>query len=314
MPAVSILRPGMLTTVQDLGRWGFQSRGVPVSGALDWDSHRMANRLLGNDRAMATLEVTLMGPHIRFEASAAFGVTGAEFRLTLDDMPVEMNRAIEARSGAVLKFGERLRGARAYVAVAGGVDVPVVLGSRSTHVVTGMGGHEGRALRAGDRLAIGSDSSLTKNENVKIKSGSFFSGPTRKGSRFDFPQSGARLRVIPADGRLFTQLALQRLRVSPRSDRMGYRLEGAAVDAPRGGLISTAIPTGAIQVPPTGQPILLMNDHATTGGYAIAATVITADLPLAGQLAPGDWVEFDACSIDTAIVELRRREAALDAA
>jgi antagonist of KipI len=121
--------------------------------------------------------------------------------------------------------------------------------------------------------------------------------------------------VIPADERLFTQLAAQRFRVSPQSDRMGYRLEGAGISgAPAGELISTAIPTGAIQVPPTGQPILLMNDHATTGGYAVAGTVITADLPIAGQLAPGDSVEFETCSLDTAIAELRRLEAALDAA
>src|SRR5688500_18968389 len=155
MAAVSILRPGMFTTVQDLGRWGFQSRGVPVSGALDWYAHRLANRLLGNAPTMATLEVTLIGPHVRFEADAGFAVTGAEFRLTLDGAPIEMNRPIEAGSGAILKFGARLQGARAYVAIAGGVDVPEVLGSRSTHVLTSMGGYHGRALRAGDKLPIG---------------------------------------------------------------------------------------------------------------------------------------------------------------
>ena len=155
MPALSILRPGMFTTVQDLGRWGFQSRGVPVSGAMDWYSHRLANRLLGNDPRMATLEVTLMGPHLRFEEYVALAVTGAEFRLTLDDLPVEMGRVIEAAPGAILKFGARVSGARAYVAVAGGVDVPEVLGSRSTHVLTTMGGHEGRALKAGDVIQTG---------------------------------------------------------------------------------------------------------------------------------------------------------------
>ena len=116
---------------------------------MDWYSHRLANRLLGNDPSMATLEVTLMGPHVRFETRAAFAVTGAEFRLTLDDAPVEMNRSVEASPGAVLKFGERLRGARAYIALAGGIDVPEILGSRSTHVLTGMGGLEGRALQEG---------------------------------------------------------------------------------------------------------------------------------------------------------------------
>jgi antagonist of KipI len=300
---LSILRSGMFTTVQDLGRWGFQSRGVPVSGALDWYSHRLANQLLVNDRRMATLEVTLIGPHVRFEAAAAFAVTGAEFRLTLDDVPVEMHRAIEAPAGSVLRFGERLRGARAYVAVAGGVDVPEVLGSRSTHVLTSMGGHEGRALRAGDVLKKGSG-------------GVFGTIGAENPSRSLFlPEGGAKLRAVPSDARLFAHLTSQRFRVSPRSDRMGYRLDGATIaDAPSGELISTAVPTGAIQVPPTGEPILLMNDHATTGGYAIAGTVITADLPLAGQLAPGDWIEFEGCSIETANVALRRREIALDVA
>jgi antagonist of KipI len=297
---LSILRAGMFTTVQDLGRWGFQSRGVPVSGALDWYSHRLANCLLGNDRHMATLEVTLMGPHVRFEASAAFAVTGAEFRLTLDDAPVEMDRAIEAAAGSVLKFGERLRGARAYVAVAGGVNVPQVLGSRSTHVLTSMGGLGGRALRTGDALMIGGRG---KGQGVIVP------------RPLPVTPFGAKLRAVSSDERLFAPIVSQRFRLSPQSDRMGYRLEGHAIaHVPGGDLISAAVPTGAIQVPPTGQPILLMNDHATTGGYAIAGTVITADLPLAGQLAPGDWIEFEACSIETANAELRRWETALDAA
>jgi biotin-dependent carboxylase-like uncharacterized protein len=299
MAALSILRPGMFTTVQDLGRWGLQSRGVPVSGAMDWYSHRLANRLLGNDSTLATLEVTLMGPHVQFEAGRAFAVAGAAFDLTLDDVPVEMNTAIEARPGAVLKFGPRRYGARAYIAVNGGVDVPEVLGSRSTHALTGMGGYEGRSLRAGDTIRTGSDGRGHVSANT--------SHPLL------LTGSHARLRMIPADQRLATDLVEQRFRVSTRSDRMGYRLEGATIEAAPGEMISVAVPTGVIQVPPTGQPILLMNDHATTGGYAIAGTVITADLPLAGQLAPGDWIEFEPCSIETARAELRQRQAALDA-
>ena len=299
METISITRPGMFTTVQDLGRWGFQSRGVPVSGALDWYSHRLANSLLGNDAAMATLEVTLVGPVLRFGADTRFAIAGAEFDLTLDDAMVNMNQTVEASSGAMLRFGQRRQGARAYVAVAGGVDVPRVLGSRSTHVLTRMGGHEGRALRTGDALKIG--------DRGKGR-GLITARP------LPFTSSRARLRAIPSDAGLFAQISSRPLRVSPRSDRMGYRLEDSAIaDAPTGEMISTALPTGAIQVPPTGQPILLMNDHATTGGYAVAGTVITADLPLAGQLAPGDWVEFDACSLDAARAALREREAALGA-
>ena len=297
METLSITRPGIFTTVQDLGRWGFQSRGVPVSGALDWYSHRLANSLLGNDAAMATLEVTLMGPHLRFDTATRFAVTGAEFDLTLDGTAVSMNTSVDAAPGAMLKFGGRSRGARAYVAVSGGIDVPRVLGSRSTHTLTRMGGHDGRALKSGDALAIGS----RRTGEAVITS-----------HPLTLAASGARLRGVPSDDRLFAQIASQRLHVSPRSDRMGFRLEGSAkVQAPTGEMISTAVPTGAIQVPPTGQPILLMNDHATTGGYVIAGTVIAADLPLAGQLAPGDWVEFEACSIDAAHAALREREAAL---
>ena len=295
----------MFTTVQDAGRWGFQSRGVPVSGALDWYSHRLANRLLGNDQDMATLEVTLVGPQIQFDEDAVVAVTGAEFQLTLDGAAIEMNRVIETRAGSVLKFGERRSGARAYVAVAGGVDVPPILGSRSTHVLTGMGGHEGRALRTGDALRIGARG---KGQGVSATV-----------TPYPLPSTpfmrGATLRAIPSDEHLFARLASHRFQISPHSNRMGYRLEGGnATDAPTGEMISTAIPTGAIQVPPTGQPILLMNDHATTGGYAIAGAVITADQAIAGQLAPGDWVEFEACSLETATSALRRLEAALDAA
>ena len=204
----------------------------------------------------------------------------------------------------MLKFGERVRGVRAYVAIAGGIDVPETLGSRSTHVVTGMGGHEGRALRAGDTLRTGVPANA---QWMEFRS---HSRPANASLQFD-----RQLRVIPADERLLAHITSRPFQVSARSDRMGYRLEGRAIAAaPTGELISTAVPTGAIQVPPTGQPILLMNDHATTGGYAIAGTVITADLPIAGQLGPGDAIAFEACSMDTAVAALREREAMLGAA
>jgi antagonist of KipI len=301
MPGVTIVRPGLFTTVQDLGRWGFQSRGVPVSGAMDQYSHRLANRLVGNSGAEATLEATIIGPQIAFEEDLAFAVTGASFCLTLDAATVEMNVMIEAKAGSMVKFGERQRGARAYFAIAGGIDVSRVLGSRSTHVLTRMGGLEGRALRAGDRLQTGSDPFICGiSSNIQ-----------KKGSDPFIPDGGARLRVIPGAPELFAHLTSQRFRISPESNRMGYRLEGAVIDVPpTGELISRAVATGAIQVPPTGQPILLMPDHATTGGYAIGATVITADLSLAGQLAPGDWIEFESCSLEAADQALREQEAA----
>ena len=150
-----VIRSGLLTTVQDLGRWGHQHRGVPVAGAMDTTSHRLANRLAGNPESAATLEVTVTGPELVFDAPAAFAVAGAEFELSLDDVPVAMNQKCRASAKQTLTFGTRLAGTRAYLALAGGVDVPEVLGSRSTHVTSGMGGLAGRALRPGDRLPVG---------------------------------------------------------------------------------------------------------------------------------------------------------------
>jgi antagonist of KipI len=307
---------------------------------MDRYSHRLANRLAGNADEAATLEVMLLGPHIRFESAVTFAVAGAEFQLTLNDAEIEMNRQIEAAPGSILKFGARRRGARSYVAVTGGIDVPQTLGSRSTHLLTSMGGFAGRALKAGDTLHTG-DHPVTKNEK-------------RGSDPLPLPVGGAKLRAVPCDGGLFAHVASQRFVISPRSDRMGYRLEGigsperaalppgidsperaalpprigsperaalprgiggpertaSPTDVPRGELISSSMPPGAIQIPPTGQPILLMADRATTGGYALAAVVITADLPIAGQLAPGDWIAFDACSLETADAALRQQEAA----
>jgi antagonist of KipI len=259
---------------------------------MDMVSHRLANALVGNIEGAATLETTLIGPAIEFQEASTVAVTGASFRLTLDGAPIVMNRAFEASAGSRLLFGERLQGARAYIGVAGGIDVAAVLGSRATHVLTSMGGFEGRALRAGDVLKKGS--------------GPFFeNGSNEKPRPLLLPVGGAKLRAIPS-ARGLGALASTRYLVSPRSDRMGYRLEGpAASQKPVGTVISAAVPTGAIQVTPTGQPILLMADHATVGGYVVAATVITSDLPLAGQLAPGDWVEFQPCSLDEADAALR---------
>ena len=304
MRSLTIVRPGILTTIQDLGRWGLQSKGMPVCGAMDDWSHRAANRLVGNDENAATLEVTLVGPHVQFDDDAFFAVTGAEFRASLDDAAIAMNTRVYAKAGSVLTFGARGRGARAYLAVAGGVNVPQVLGSRSTHLLTRMGGYEGRALKAGDRIPIGEQADAHDAIAPRFA----------PGVPVPLPSGGARLRVVGVDARLASGLTSQRFRVSPQSNRMGYRLEGGGIDTgPAGELTSAGVPIGAVQVPPMGQPILLMNDHATTGGYAIAAAVIAADLRVAGQLAPGDWIEFEACTLDAADEALRRQEAAFGA-
>ncbi len=302
---VTVAKPGMLTTIQDLGRRGYQGLGVPVAGPMDWYSHRLANQRVGNDRMAAALEITLMGPELVVEGTVVMAIAGAEFDVTIDGAVVDHARPFEARSGARVRVGQRRHGSRASLAVAGGFDLPATLGSRATNLVCGMGPF-GRALRAGDRLPVSNPL-----ESVH--------GLT--GVPLQLPEGGARLRIVPAAHRdRFTDgawgtLTSARFVVTPQSNRMGYRLDGPPLDHSRGAdILSEAMPIGALQVPSSGQPILLMADRQTTGGYPTIANVITADLPLAGQLAPGDWIEFQPCTLDEAIEALRTREASLGAA
>ena len=301
VPHVEIRKPGWLTTVQDAGRWGHQARGVSVSGPMDWTSYRLANWLVGNSSDAATLEVTIGGLELAFDGETHFAVAGAEFQLDLSGQAVGMHRTVRAAAGSILKLGARSRGARAYIAIAGGVLVPPVLGSRATHTASHLGGFEGRALRTGDQLRVGSTTSA--HDRV-------FHGFGRS-----VPDGGAQLRIMPGPQldrfppRTIELLQSSRYVLSPRSDRMGYRLEGPLLPCKEDEeLISGATVTGALQVPSSGLPILLMADRATTGGYPILAVVISADLPLAGQLMPGDWIEFVACTRDDAVAALKDLE------
>jgi antagonist of KipI len=288
--SVRVVSPGLFTTVQDLGRWGWQAHGVPVSGAMDARSHRRANALVGNDVTCATLEVTIVGPELAFERGARVAVSGAMFTLALNGREVEQEVAHDVSAGDVLAFGRRQRGARAYVAVAGGFDVPMVLGSRSTHVRSRLGGFEGRALRVGDRLPIGATEAMMRATDARENTSHVSDG---------LPDGGTRVRVLPGphvswldnDGRQLLVSATYRL--SAHSDRMGYRLNGPPLGVTTETLLSTATLAGGVQVPPGGEPILLMADRQTTGGYPIVAAVAADDLGAAGQLAPGDWIAFD---------------------
>jgi len=296
-----IVKPGLLTTVQDLGRYGYQASGVPVAGPMDAFSHRLANQLVGNDSDAATIEVTLIGPEIAVEANTTIAITGALFDVSYDGRLLPIGASVPVLRGGQLRFGRVHQGARAYLAVAGGIQTPVILGSRSTHLVSRMGGVEGRALVAGDRLPVQEPGATV---------------PARKAIGLTLPTGGrARLRVIPGpQEEWFSPSAFQALssvsfRVSPRSNRMGYRLEGPPLVRSREGEpISEPVGMGAIQVPGAGEPILLMADRQTAGGYPKIGHVISADLPLAGQLAPGDFVEFVACSKQEAIAALIARE------
>lgn len=301
MTTLTVVRGGMLTTVQDLGRWGHQASGVPVAGPMDAYSHRLANRLVGNDPDAAALEITLVGPELDADGHAVCAVCGAAFEVLVGGRPAPMNQAFDVRRGERVTFGRRVAGARATLSIRGGVDVPPVLGSRSTSLVSGMGPFGGRALIAGDVLPVGMSAPSAVS--------------TRPGRPLRLPEGGARLHVMagPHDQR-FTPGARElfsggRFTVTTKSNRMGYRLDGPPMSLePNAEILSDATPIGSVQVPRSGQPILLMADRQTTGGYPKIATVITADLPLAGQLAPGDWISFVPCSRRDALDAWQRLE------
>ena len=306
-PSICVIKPGMLTTVQDVGRWGFQSRGVPVAGPMDPVSHRLANALVGNVRDAALLEVTLLGPELEFEDERLVAVSGAEFDLALDHRSVPSGAPFTVSAGSRLRFGARRQGARAYLAVSGGIAVTPTLGSRSTHVVSRMGGVDGRALIAGDRLPLGVRSD-PEHGGVLSPQQAIVALPDRH----------ATVRVLPGPQvDYFAPGALVVLQSAPyvvghHSDRMGFRLEGPRLTHARGAdIISDATPLGVLQVPASGQPILLMADRQTTGGYPKIATVIAADMTVAGQLAPADTITFVVCTPHDAMTALIAQERAL---
>jgi KipI family sensor histidine kinase inhibitor len=302
--SITILRPGLFTTIQDEGRWGHQASGVPVSGPMDRLSHRVANALVGNDPTAALLEATLMGPEIRIDNAAVIAVTGADLGAQLDAQEMPLHRPIRCRPGAVLRFSERRAGARAYIAFSGGLTVPAVLGSRATHTHCGLGGVIGRPVGAGDRLPLGDERAVSPWRVISI--------PNPRVDR------GAKLRVLPGPQldkfppEALETLQRTRFTVTSQSDRMGYRLAGGTIPRIDGHeMISDVTFAGALQIPPSGDPILLMSDRQTTGGYPQLATVITADLPTAGQLAPGDWIEFEVCTRHQALSALIAQEGAI---
>ncbi len=303
MGALHVVKPGLLTTVQDLGRWGYQAEGVPIAGPMDALSHRLANAMAGNPPDAATLELTLLGPELIVQADTAIVVCGAHFDLRVDDLAVEHGVVHCVRAGARLRMGRCTGGTRGYLAVAGGgILTPAVLGSRATHLPSRMGGVDGRALVAGDVIPIAARASCRA------------AGASAPGA-VDRPVT---LRVLDGpQAEWFTdeawyQLTNARYRLSPQSNRMGYRLEGPML--PRhvhDDVISSPVDMGTIQVPAAGEPILLMADRQTSGGYARIGQVISADLDLAGQLGPADEVCFARCTMREAARALIARERVL---
>lgn len=305
---LEIVEPGLQTTVQDLGRYGYQRFGVPVSGAIDTFALRAANILAGNERGAAGLEITVLGPKIRFLAGTQIAITGGDLSPSIDGEPVPQWRTVTVETGSELSFGGPQNGLRSWLAVAGGINVPLVMRSRSTYVRGGIGGLDGRALVAGDILStLESERAL-----VDRKLPEDFSPPVYG---HDF---GLRVVLGPQDG-AFTEAALASFvgatySVSMDQDRMGCRLEGPVLEHSAGpDIVSDGSPMGGVQVPGDGAPIILLADRGATGGFAKIATVIGADVGLIAQAMPGDMVEFHPLAVDEAQAALREQHAVLSA-
>lgn len=301
---ISVLDPGFLTTVQDLGRPGYAHLGISPGGAADWLSLRAGNRLTGNPDSAAALELTLVGGRFRLEQDTVFALTGSDFEATIDGRPVPAWRATLAPAGSELCLGPARSGARGYLCLAGGIQVERILGSASTDLRAGFGGFEGRPLRKGDRLELGAPAGPPLDTDASFL-------------RARIERPAVRVTRGP-QANLFPPDALQRLSktiytVREDSNRLGLRLDGEAIrTAAPVELLTEGVSLGAVQVPPDGQPIVLLVDQQTTGGYPKLANVIAADLPRVGQLRPRDRVRFAEVDLAAAGAARRELEASLD--
>ncbi|MBN1261967.1 MAG: biotin-dependent carboxyltransferase family protein [Anaerolineae bacterium] len=288
---LEILDGGFLTTIQDAGRVGWARFGVPPSGPLDTAAFRAANLLVGNAPGAAELEITLTGPTLRLRRSGLIAVCGAEFEIWVGNLRAPSWHSVFVRAGQRVQFGKRLWGARAYLAIAGGLALKPFLGSQATYLPGGFGGLEGRALQAGDDLPVGDASAYSAHPAA-------YAGrvwPERDRPAYT-PHPILRVILGPQDD-AFTEAALDTFLTSEyeltaESNRMGARLRGAPVIPKMAGIVSDGVVAGSVQLPPDGQPIVMLADHQTTGGYPKIATVARADLPLLAQCLPGDRVQF----------------------
>ena len=286
-----VIQPGALTTVQDLGRFGYQESGMQPCGVMDQRSYAIANTLVDNQNGEAVLELSLFGGSYQFDAPCILALTGADMAPTLNQKPCPMNRSVCIKAGDVLTLGFAKSGCRTYLAVSGGIDVPPVMGSRSTNLKCRIGGFYGRALETGDVLPVGRDDSGF--EELKDL---WYSQP-------EYPDH-VILRVVEGpQADYFTSSGLdtfysEAYTVTQESDRMGCRLDGPSITSCHGSdIISDGIVFGSIQITSAGRPIILMADRQTTGGYAKIGTVCTADLPVIAQCRPGAVIHFKKISV-----------------
>lgn len=300
MNVIEVQEGGLFTTVQDLGRYGYQRYGVPVAGAVDPFALRVANVLVGNEEGAAGLEITLAGPKLRLLADAVIAITGGDLDPRLDDAPAAMWQAVAAPRGAVLSFGKPRDGLRAYLAVAGGIDLPPVLGSRSTYVRSGLGGLNGRPLRAGDRLPVSDQEPVGRKLPVEHVP--------------SYGNSHALRVVLGPQDDAFTPEGIRTFlsaeyTATHQSDRVGYRYQGPQIQHKGGAdIISDGVPFGAVQVTGDGMPIVLLGDRGTTGGYTKIAAVISVDLAGVAQASPGDATYFREVTLEEAHQALLEQE------
>lgn len=291
MNTLLVNSPGLLTTVQDLGREGFGALGVSASGAADPISVRIGNKLVGNLENAAALEMTLLGGEFEFSEKAVIAVTGSDFGMTMDEGPVPSYVCVEIKARRKLRFGPTRSSARCYLCVQGGIAVKEFLGSRSTHLLSGLGGHEGRALRKGDGLPVGEALYSFHKNRVTIEAQAKLA--PRKILRVT---EGPQWPIFPESAKkLFFE---QKYLVTEETNRMGIRLQGKPLAPTSSGeMITEGVSLGAIQITPGGQPIVLFVEQQTTGGYPKLANVISADFSSLGQLRPRDEIQFKLVSM-----------------
>lgn len=299
-------KPGLFTTLQDLGRPNAMSSGVPTGGAMDRFAHRAANLLAGNDEGAATLECTLSGPVLAVLRPCLLAIAGADFDPRVNGRPAPMWTGVFLSEGDELSFAGRRWGARTYIAVAGGIAGDRWLGSLSTNLLAARGGVHGRLLAAGDMIAASGVPAAPAISGRHLV-------PDRRPDYADHTLqaiAGPHVRRLGSEDRKAFFGAV--FRVSRDADRMGYRLEGPALDASGDELLSFGLATGAVQVPGSGQPILLMADHQTAGGYPVVASVASAAMPVAAQRLPGDELSFSEVTLEAALRLRAAQRAALD--
>ncbi|TWT24898.1 biotin-dependent carboxyltransferase family protein [Planomicrobium sp. CPCC 101110] len=297
---LKIIKSGLQTTVQDLGRYGFQKYGVIASGAMDPYAHRLANLLVGNEENAATLEITLVGPVIEFERDIFIALCGGDLSPKIDGKKVDTWRPLAVKGGSRLSFGAPISGCRCYLAVSGGISVPEVMNSRSTYLRAEIGGFHGRALKADDLVEANPtpawqlaafEKASSKETDWKVPAPHYSVEPVvrmMKGRQYDLFDEESQENI-------FADFFF----VSSNSDRMGYRLEGTPLSLEEPAeLISEAVAFGSIQVPADGNPIVLLADRQTTGGYPKIGQVASVDLPLVSQLKPGDRLRFEEITLE----------------